>query len=43
MKKFLLFILMGVTSALVLTGCNTTEGFGEDMQRAGEEIEEAAD
>ena len=29
--------------ALVAAGCNTTEGFGEDLQSAGEEIEEEAE
>lgn len=28
---------------LMATGCETAEGFGEDMQSAGEEIEEEAD
>ncbi|HEX5686560.1 MAG TPA: entericidin A/B family lipoprotein [Ideonella sp.] len=25
-----------------LSGCNTVEGFGKDMQKAGEKIEETA-
>lgn len=29
--------------ALGMTGCNTMEGAGEDVQKAGEEIEKAAD
>ncbi|MDT3778748.1 entericidin A/B family lipoprotein [Nitrospira sp. MA-1] len=28
---------------LAMTGCNTMEGAGEDVQKAGEEIEKAAD
>lgn len=28
---------------LLTAGCNTTEGFGEDLQSAGEEIEEEAE
>ncbi|WP_342347917.1 entericidin A/B family lipoprotein [uncultured Nitrospira sp.] len=28
---------------LAVTGCNTMEGAGEDVQKAGEEIEKAAD
>ncbi len=30
-------------SALVLTGCNTSEGFGRDVESVGEEIQEEAD
>lgn len=30
-------------AALGMTGCNTMEGAGEDVQKAGEEIEKAAD
>lgn len=28
---------------LAITGCNTMEGAGEDVQKAGEKIEKAAD
>lgn len=28
---------------LAITGCNTMEGAGEDVQKAGETIEKAAD
>jgi predicted small secreted protein len=28
---------------LAMTGCNTLEGAGEDVQKAGEKIEKAAD
>ncbi len=27
---------------VVLTGCNTTKGIGQDLEKAGEKIEEAA-
>jgi predicted small secreted protein len=30
-------------SALVLTGCNTSEGFGRDVESVGEDIQEEAD
>jgi len=30
-------------AALTLTGCNTVEGMGQDIQKAGESIEKAAD
>lgn len=35
----LVLILMG----LGISGCNTTEGFGEDLQSAGEAIEDTAE
>ncbi len=28
--------------AVVLTGCNTVKGFGEDVQRGGEKVQGAA-
>jgi predicted small secreted protein len=30
-------------AALLLAGCNTMEGFGEDVESAGEAIEEEAE
>ena len=30
-----------VAFALLLAGCNTVRGFGQDVQRAGEKIEES--
>lgn len=36
----LLVLLLG---AVILSGCNTIEGAGEDIQRGGEAIEDAAD
>jgi predicted small secreted protein len=38
MKK--LFVLM--ISALVFAGCNTIEGVGKDVKKAGEAVEHAA-
>jgi predicted small secreted protein len=38
MKK--LFALM--IAALVLAGCNTVEGIGKDVKKAGEAVENAA-
>lgn len=39
----LLGVLLSAISLLAFTGCNTIEGIGEDTQRAGEEVEEAAE
>ncbi len=30
-------------AALLLTGCNTTEGFGEDVEALGDSIDDAAE
>ena len=32
-----------VAGGLALTACNTVEGVGEDVQSAGEAVEDAAD
>ena len=39
MKSTLLILIAAV---LVLSGCNTLEGAGKDIQKAGEKIEDAA-
>jgi len=41
MKKFWI-TLMSLAWLAWLSGCNTVEGFGKDMQKAGEKIEETA-
>ena len=38
MKK----IMMLLVSAFVMVGCNTIEGIGKDVKRAGSAVEEAA-
>ena len=38
-----LVLLAAAAGLLVLSGCNTMEGFGKDLQKVGNEIEEAAD
>ncbi len=40
MKKLALVLLVGVS--VVLAGCNTIQGLGEDIQDAGEAMEKAA-
>jgi predicted small secreted protein len=40
MKK--LFTLLVMSSAFVLSACNTVKGMGQDIQKAGEKIEGAA-
>jgi predicted small secreted protein len=38
MKKWIAWVFM----ALALVGCNTMRGVGQDLQKAGESIEQAA-
>jgi entericidin A len=35
-------LLTLVASLFVLAGCNTMEGFGKDVQKVGDKIEDAA-
>ena len=35
--------LLLVASTLLLSGCNTAEGLGDDVEDAGEEVEDALD
>ena len=41
-KKILVFILI-IACMTVLVGCNTMQGLGKDIKKAGKAIEEAAD
>ena len=43
MSKRLLTLLLLSIAALALSGCNTIQGAGKDIQKAGEAIEDAAD
>ncbi|MCY7370294.1 MAG: entericidin A/B family lipoprotein [Polaromonas sp.] len=43
MKKTTTLLAMSLAAlAFVLAGCNTTKGFGQDLQKIGEKIEEKA-
>ena len=35
-------LLLALSFALLLCGCNTVKGVGQDLQKAGEKIEDAA-
>ncbi len=37
-----LFVILLVTSISLLSACNTVKGVGQDIQKAGEKIEDAA-
>ena len=36
-----LFVLAALGFALVLSGCNTWHGFGKDLEKAGDKIQNA--
>ncbi|MEY4562706.1 MAG: Entericidin EcnA/B family [Pseudomonadota bacterium] len=40
MKSIL--VVLTLVSACALSACNTVEGFGQDVQKAGEKLEDAA-
>jgi len=42
MKKFSLFVLLGLFLVTSLTGCNTVYGAGQDVADTGQNIEHAA-
>lgn len=44
MNKFVKWIGVGVVSlaAITVTGCNTIQGAGQDIEKAGKTIEDAA-
>ena len=42
MKKFSLFMLVGLFLVTSLTGCNTVHGAGKDVADTGHNIEHAA-
>ncbi len=42
-KVFLLFLAgIGLFASLALSSCNTTRGFGQDLQKLGSEIEQGS-
>jgi predicted small secreted protein len=45
MKRFLLISTMLVVgfSGLALSACNTTKGFGQDMKKGGQALENSAE
>ena len=39
-KRMMLCVLLAVASQVVFTACHTAHGFGEDMENAGQSIQE---
>lgn len=42
MKRFVVLMLVSMFSMGTLTACNTMAGAGQDVQKAGEKVEEKA-
>jgi entericidin A len=42
MKKIIVLLVVSLTVSLTLSGCNTVKGVGQDLQKAGERIEDIA-
>jgi predicted small secreted protein len=41
-SKSIVFCLLATLSALFFSGCNTAEGFGKDVEKAGDKIQDNA-
>ena len=42
MKRFVALMLLSLFSIAALSGCNTVKGFGKDVQKVGEKVEESS-
>ena len=42
MKRLIVLMMLAMFAAPMLTACNTMAGAGKDVQKAGEEVEDAA-
>ena len=42
MKRVVALMLLSLFSIAVLSGCNTVKGFGKDVQKVGEKVEESS-
>ena len=43
MKRLMAMMLLAMFSVGMLSACNTTKGFGQDVEKVGDKIEDAAD
>jgi predicted small secreted protein len=43
LKRTALYLLIAVVGQIVFTGCHTAHGFGEDMENAGQHIQDKTD
>ncbi|MFC7337237.1 entericidin A/B family lipoprotein [Haloferula chungangensis] len=42
-KNFIRLALLAFAGSCIISSCNTTKGFGEDLQKVGGKIEKQAD
>lgn len=42
MKRLMALMLLAMFSVGALSACNTTKGFGQDVEKVGDKIEDAA-
>ena len=42
MKRIVAVLLWSLFSVAVLSGCNTVKGFGKDVQKVGEKVEDSS-
>ena len=42
-KRMMLCLLLAIVGQIVFTGCHTANGFGKDMEDAGEKIQDKTD
>lgn len=43
MKKIWLMMMLALASAATFSGCNTMRGAGQDVEKAGEKMQDAAE
>lgn len=43
MKRSILLLLLALVATTGLSACNTVKGFGQDLQKVGEKMEDKAD
>lgn len=43
LKRTALYLLIAIVGQIVFTGCHTAHGFGEDMENAGQSIQDKTD
>ena len=42
MKRVAALLMLSLVSIAVLSGCNTVKGFGKDVQKVGEKVEDSS-
>jgi len=43
LKRTIICLLLAVVGQIVFAGCHTAHGFGEDMENAGQSIQDKSD